>query len=157
MRGRSKIKRPPVTFDPKYRDPLITKLVNRVMWDGKRETAERLVYTALEKLAKEEGKEVPALFGEIIDKAAPILEVRSRRVGGANYQVPVEVRPTRKVILVLRWLTTAARNRKGIPMADALYAEMKDVLANTGTVMKTREDMHKMAESNRAFAHFARY
>lgn len=157
MRGRNKIKRPELQLDPKYRDPIITKFVNRVLWDGKKDTALTIVYSALEKLAQEEKKEVPALFREIIDIAAPILEVRSRRVGGANYQVPVEVRPARRVILVLRWLTTAARNRKGIPMSDALYQEMKDILAKTGTVMKIREDMHKMAESNRAFAHFARY
>lgn len=157
MRGRSKIKRPVLVLDSKYNDPLITKFVNRVMLDGKKETAERLVYDALEKLAKETNKEVPALWREILEKAAPILEVRSRRVGGANYQVPVEVRPARKVILVLRWIVTTARNKKGVPMSDALYTEMKNILENTGAVMKIREDMHKMAESNRAFAHFARY
>lgn len=157
MRGRSKIKKPVLVLDSKYNDPLITKFVNRVMQDGKKETAERLVYDALERLAKETTKEVPALWREILEKAAPILEVRSRRVGGANYQVPVEVRPTRKVILVLRWIVTTARNKKGVPMSDALYTEMKNILENTGTVMKIREDMHKMAESNRAFAHFARY
>jgi len=157
MRGRSKIKRPVLELDSKYSDPLITKLVNRVMLGGKKATAEAVVYAALERLAKDQNKEVPAMFREIVDKAAPILEVRSRRVGGANYQVPVEVRPTRKVILVLRWLVTTARNVKGKPMSDALYNEMKNILENTGTVMKIREDMHKMAESNRAFAHFARY
>jgi len=157
MRGRSKIKHPTLVLDSKYNDPLITKLVNRVMLDGKKETAEALVYAALEQLAKETNKEVPALWREILEKAAPILEVRSRRVGGANYQVPVEVRPVRKVILVLRWIVTTARNRKGVPMSKALYEEMKNILENTGTVMKIREDMHKMAESNRAFAHFARY
>lgn len=157
MRGRSKIKRPTLVLDSKYNDPLITKFVNRVLLDGKKETAETLVYNALEKLAKETKKDVPSLWREIIEKASPILEVRSRRVGGANYQVPVEVRPTRKIILVLRWVVTAARKRKGVPMSQALYQEMKDILDGTGTVMKTREDMHKMAESNRAFAHFARY
>lgn len=157
MRGRNKIKRPILVLDSKYNDPLVTKFVNRVLLDGKKETAETLVYEALEKLAKETSKEVPALWREILEKAAPVLEVRSRRVGGANYQVPVEVRPARKIILVLRWIVTAARKRKGVPMAKALYQEMKDILDNTGTVMKTREDMHKMAESNRAFAHFARY
>ncbi len=157
MRGRSKIKRPVLQLDSKYADPLVTKLVNRVMLDGKKVTAEKIVYAALEQLAKDTNKEVPALFRELVDKAAPILEVRSRRVGGANYQVPVEVRPIRKNILVLRWLVTTARNRKGVPMSKALHDEMKNILENTGTVMKIREDMHKMAESNRAFAHFARY
>jgi len=127
------------------------------MWGGKKSTAQNIVYSALEKLAQEQKAEAPAIFRDIIEKASPILEVRSRRVGGATYQVPMEVRPARKIILVIRWLLEAARNRKGTNMADALYAEMKDILADTGTVMKKREDLHKMAEANRAFAHFARY
>jgi small subunit ribosomal protein S7 len=157
MRGRATLRRPKIELDTKYHDPLVTKFINRVMLDGKKETAQTIVYGALERLAKEQNKPVPALFNEIIEKAAPILEVRSRRVGGANYQVPVEVRPARKVILVLRWIVETARNKKGVPMSKALYDEMKAVLEGTGTVMKIREDMHKMAESNRAFAHFARY
>lgn len=157
MRGRAKIHRPKFELDTKYQDPLVTKLVNRVMLDGKKETAQTIVYEALERLAKEQSKEVPALFSEIIEKASPILEVRSRRVGGTNYQVPVEVRPARKIILVLRWIVETSRKKKGVPMASALYEEMKAIIEGTGTVMKIREDMHKMAESNRAFAHFARY
>jgi small subunit ribosomal protein S7 len=157
MRGRSKIKRPVLVLDPKYSDPLLSKLINKVMWDGKKNTAQSTVYGALERLAKEQNTEVPVLLRDIIDKASPILEVRSRRVGGATYQVPMEVRPARKVILVVRWLLEAARKRKGTSMTEALYAEMKDILTDTGTVMKKREDLHKMAEANRAFAHFARY
>lgn len=157
MRGRSKFHRPKFVLDSKYQDPLISKLVNKVMWDGKKETAERIVYEALEKLAKERRVEPPVVLREVIDKASPILEVRSRRVGGATYQVPVEVKPNRKLILVYRWLLTICRNGQGQPMAERLYKEMKDILDNTGSVMKKREDLHKMAESNRAFAHFARY
>jgi small subunit ribosomal protein S7 len=157
MRGRANIKRPKFVLEQRYQDPYVTKLINRVMLDGKKQTANTIVYGALEKLAKEQNKEVPAMFREIIEKASPILEVKSRRVGGANYQVPVEVRPSRKIILVLRWIVQTARSRKGVPMADALYNEMKAILEGTGSVMKIREDMHKMAEANRAFAHFARY
>jgi len=157
MRGRSKIKRPSLVLDPKYSDPLLSKLINKVMWGGKKSTAQGIVYDALERLAKEQKAEVPVVLRDVIEKASPILEVRSRRVGGATYQVPMEVRPARKIILVIRWLLEAARNRKGTNMADALYAEMKDILTDTGAVMKKREDLHKMAEANRAFAHFARY
>lgn len=157
MRGRSNFKRPVLVLDPKYADPTVSKLINKVMWDGKKSTAQGIVYTAAEKLAKERNVEVPQLIREIIEKASPILEVRSRRVGGATYQVPMEVRPSRKTLLVMRWLLDACRNSKGQPMEDKLYAEMKNILENTGTVMKKREDLHKMAEANRAFAHFARY
>ena len=157
MRGKVVVKRPPINLDPKYQDPTLTKLINKVMLGGKKETATTIVYTALERLAEEQKLPVGETLKLIIDKASPILEVKSRRVGGANYQVPVEVRPARKVILVMRWLIAAARGVKGKPMGVALYEEMKNILAETGTVMKKREDLHKMAEANRAFAHFARY
>lgn len=157
MRGRNKIKKPILSIETRYNDPLVTKLINKVMWSGKKETARNIVYSALERLAKEQKVEAPAILRSVIEKASPILEVRSRRIGGATYQVPIEVRPSRKTILVLRWLLEAARNQKGQNMTDALYLELKNVIADTGTVMKKREDLHKMAESNRAFAHFARY
>lgn len=157
MRGRSNFKKPTFVLDPKYADPTLSKLINKVMWDGKKETAQVITYGAIEKLAKERDVEVPALLRDIIEKASPILEVRSRRVGGATYQVPMEVRPSRKVLLVMRWLLEACRNAKGQPMEAKMYHEMKNILDNTGTVMKKREDLHKMAEANRAFAHFARY
>jgi small subunit ribosomal protein S7 len=157
MRGRSKIKKPVLTLDSRYGDPLVTKLINKLMWGGKKETAERLVYNALEKLAKEQNLDAPTVLRKVIDKASPILEVRSRRVGGATYQVPVEVNANRKMILVMRWLLNTCRNQSGKPMDELLYHEMKNILEDTGTVMKKREDLHKMAESNRAFAHFARY
>ncbi len=157
MRGRSNLKKPPFEHDATYHDPTVAKLVNKVMWDGKKAVARTIVYGALERLSQERNVEVPQLLREIIEKASPILEVRSRRVGGATYQVPMEVRPSRKVLLVMRWLLDACRNSKGQPMEQKLYHEMKNILDNTGTVMKKREDLHKMAEANRAFAHFARY
>lgn len=157
MRGKVAIKRPPVNLDPKYQDYQLTKLINKVMLGGKKETATTIVYMAIERLADEQKLGVPETLKLILDKASPILEVKSRRVGGANYQIPMEVRPARKVILVMRWLIAACRGVKGKPMADALYEEMKNILADTGAVMKKREDLHKMAEANRAFAHFARY
>ena len=157
MRGRSHFKRAKLVLDPKYHDPLVSKLINKVMWDGKKGTAQSIVYNSLEKLAQERNVEVPVLLHELMEKASPVLEVRSRRVGGATYQVPMEVRPSRKVLLVMRWLLDTCRNSKGQAMEDKMYVEMKNILDNTGTVMKKREDLHKMAESNRAFAHFARY
>lgn len=157
MRGRSKFKRPAAAIDSRYQDFLVGKFVNKVMLGGKKVTAEGIVYSALERLAKDRQTTAPAIIKEVLEKASPILEVRSRRVGGSTYQVPMEVRPNRKVILVFRWLLDAARGTKGVPMAEALYTEMKNILDNTGSVMKKREDLHKMAEANRAFAHFARY
>lgn len=157
MRGKSKFKKPTLQLDPKYQDFLTTKFINKVMLNGKKETAQAIVYSALEKLA-EERKLMPAqVLKEVIEKASPILEVRSRRVGGATYQVPMEVRPARKIILVIRWLLETTRKSKGQDMATKLYNEMKNILDDTGAVMKKREDLHKMAEANRAFAHFARY
>lgn len=157
MRGRSTIKRPKLVIDPRYQDVLISKLINKVMWNGKKSTAEQIVYGALERLAEELQTEPRSLLRDIVEKAAPILEVRSRRVGGATYQVPVEVKPARKTVLVIRWLLDACRNQQGKKMEQLLYQEMKNILENTGPVMKKREDLHKMAEANRAFAHFARY
>lgn len=157
MRGKVTIKRPPVNLDPKYQDPQLTKLINKVMIGGKKVTATTIVYRALERLAEENKTTAPDILSQVISKASPILEVKSRRVGGANYQVPMEVRPARKIILVMRWLIAACRNVKGKPMDEAMYEEMKNILAETGLVIKKREDLHKMAEANRAFAHFARY
>ena len=157
MRGRSHYKKPTLVLDPKYSDPTVSKFINKVMWGGKKGTAQGIVYGAMEKLAQEQNMEVPVLLRTLIDKASPILEVRSRRVGGATYQVPMEVRPSRKVVLVMRWLLEACRKQKGRAMEDKLYTEMKNILDNTGSVLKKREDLHKMAEANRAFAHFARY
>lgn len=157
MRGNKTIKRPKFNLDPKYADPTLSKFINKVMWDGKKETAQTIVYAALERLATERNLDVPTTLRDVINAASPILEVKSRRVGGATYQVPMEVKPARKVVLVMRWLLEVCRNVKGKDMSTALYEEMRNILDNTGTVIKKREDLHKMAEANRAFAHFARY
>ncbi|HUD21048.1 MAG TPA: 30S ribosomal protein S7 [Candidatus Saccharimonadales bacterium] len=157
MRGNRKIKKVALELDPKYRDPVLTKFINKLMWGGKKETAQTIVYEALERLGKETNLTAPQVLQAVIDKAAPILEVKSRRVGGATYQVPMEVKPARKTVLVMRWLLEASRGAKAKPMAEKLYLDMKAILENTGPVIKKREDLHKMAEANRAFAHFARY
>ncbi|MBI4948217.1 30S ribosomal protein S7 [Candidatus Berkelbacteria bacterium] len=157
MRGNKSIKKPKFNLDPKYADPTLSKFINKVMWDGKKDTAQTIVYSALERLAKERNLDVPTTLREVINAASPILEVKSRRVGGATYQVPMEVKPSRKVVLVMRWLLEICRGVKGKDMSTALYEEMRNILDNTGAVIKKREDLHKMAEANRAFAHFARY
>lgn len=157
MRGGSKIKNVKLVLDAQYRDPQITKLINKLMWDGKKSKATAIVYSALERLAKENNTDPATLLNNIVNIASPLLEVRSRRVGGATYQVPVEIKPNRKFVLVVRWILEACRKRQGKGMAEKLYEEMKAILEKTGPVMKKREDLHKMAEANRAFAHFARY
>ena len=132
------------------------RFINYVMKDGKKSTAEKLVYTALEKI-KAQTKEDPMLvFDKALENASPLLEVASKRVGGANYQVPREVRPERRFILSLRWIIGAARSKKGKPMADKLAEELIAASKNEGAAIKKKQDMHRMAEANRAFAHFAR-
>ena len=140
--------------DPKYGSVIISKFINSIMYDGKRSTAERILYNALEKI-KEKSKEDPIkVFNSAISNVKPNLEVRSRRVGGATYQVPVEVKATRGQALALRWLMDATRKRKNKTMAEKLYYELLDASQNKGSAIKKREDTHKMAESNKAFAHF---
>ncbi len=140
--------------DPLHDSQLVTQLINKVMMDGKKTRAEKIVYAALDNLHQRSGMEpVPALK-KAVDNVRPLLEVRSRRVGGATYQVPVDVHPRRGTSLAIRWLVGTARSRKGKGMAEKLSAELLDALQGTGTAVKRREDMHKMAEANRAFAHF---
>ena len=140
--------------DPKYGSVVISKFINSIMYDGKRSRAEKILYTALDKL-KEKSKEDPVkIFNSAINNVKPNLEVRSRRVGGATYQVPVEVKPSRSQALALRWIMDATRKRKNKTMADKLYAEILDASQNKGSAIKKREDTHKMAEANKAFAHF---
>lgn len=153
----AQFKKPKTRSEIRYGDPMIGKLINKVMLDGKKETASGIVYTALERLAKEKGKTPTEIIAEVIERAAPLIEVKSRRVGGANYQVPVEVKPKRRTLLVYRWVLNAVRAKSGKPSSERLYDELKNILEGTGGVMKQREDLHKMAESNRAFAHFSRY
>lgn len=140
--------------DPRFQDLLVAKLINIVMERGKRALAERIVYGAFDVIKEKSGKDPLAVFKEALDNARPLLETKSRRVGGATYQVPVSVRADRGSTLALRWLRTFASARKGRPMSIKLAEEILDSYNKTGTTMKKREDIHKMAESNRAFAHY---
>ena len=138
--------------DPKFGDLVITKFMNAVMYDGKKSVAETIVYGALDQVQSKQ--EPVSVFHQALDNVAPHVEVRSRRVGGATYQVPVDVRPERRQALAIRWLITAARNRNETTMVDRLSGELMDAANNRGTAVKKREDTHKMAEANRAFAHY---
>ena len=140
--------------DAKYQSLILTKFINFIMYDGKRSVAEKIIYTALEKI-KEKTKQDPIkVFNDAISNVRPNLEVRSRRVGGATYQVPVEVKTKRSQTLALRWLLEATRKRKDKTMSDKLFNELMDASQNKGVAIKKREDVHKMAESNKAFAHY---
>ena len=140
--------------DPKYKSAIIPKLINSIMYDGKKTTAEKIIYDALDKI-KEKTKEDPIkIFNDAINNVRPNLEVRSRRVGGATYQVPVEVKTKRSQALALRWLLDASRKRKNKTMSEKLFSEIMDASQRKGSAIKKREDTHKMAESNKAFAHF---
>ena len=139
--------------DPKYHSEIISKFINSIMYDGKRSTAEKILYSALDKM-KEKNQDPLKIFNLAIGNVRPNLEVRSRRVGGATYQVPVEVKSNRSQALALRWLLAASRKRKNKTMAEKLFYEIMDASQNKGLAVKKREDTHKMAESNKAFAHF---
>jgi len=153
MRRRRAKKREAIP-DPKFNDLLVAKLVNIVMMMGKKSVAERIVYGAMEILEKKTGKNPLEVFKQSVDNVRPLLETKSRRVGGATYQVPVSVRPERSSTLALRWMRTYAKSRKGKPMMQKLADEIMDGYNKTGSSYKKREDTHKMAESNRAFAHY---
>jgi small subunit ribosomal protein S7 len=140
--------------DPKFGDLIVTKFMNAVMYHGKKSVAETIVYGALDQVQAKTKQEPVAVFHQALDNVAPHIEVRSRRVGGATYQVPVDVRPERRQALAIRWLITAARNRNETTMIDRLSGELMDAANNRGTAVKKREDTHKMAEANRAFAHY---
>jgi small subunit ribosomal protein S7 len=140
--------------DPKFGDLIVTKFMNAVMYDGKKSVAETIVYGALDQVQAKTKQEPVAVFHQALDNVAPHVEVRSRRVGGATYQVPVDVRPERRQALAIRWLIAAARNRNETTMVDRLSGELMDAANNRGTAVKKREDTHKMAEANRAFAHY---
>ena len=140
--------------DPKFKSELLAKFINIVMVDGKKSIAEKIVYGGLEALAEKSGKEHLAVFEEALDNIRPTVEVKSRRVGGSTYQVPVEVRPIRRNALAMRWLVEAARKRGEKSMAQRLAAEMYEASENKGTAVKKREDVHRMADANKAFAHY---
>ena len=143
-----------VLADPMYNSTLVTKLINNVMLDGKKGVAQKIVYDAFEIVAEKTGKDALEVFEEAMENIMPVLEVKARRVGGATYQVPLEVRPERRQTLGLRWLTAYARARGEKTMREKLSGEILDALNNTGAAVKKREDTHKMAEANKAFAHF---
>jgi small subunit ribosomal protein S7 len=154
MSRRHRAEKREINPDPKFGDLIITKFMNAIMLDGKKSTAERIVYGALDNVEAKLKQEPVAVFHQALDNVSPHVEVRSRRVGGATYQVPVDVRPERRQALAIRWLITAARNRNETTMVDRLSGELMDAAANRGTAVKKREDTHKMAEANRAFAHY---
>ena len=140
--------------DPVYNDKVVTRLINNIMLDGKKGTAQKIVYGAFEIVQEKTGKEPVEVFRAAMDNIMPVLEVKARRVGGATYQVPMEVRPERRQTLGLRWLTTYSRARSERTMAERLAAEIMDATNNLGSAVKKREDTHKMAEANKAFAHY---
>jgi small subunit ribosomal protein S7 len=155
MARRKKVYNRPETRDPRYDSPVVGKLISKVMRDGKRSLSERIVYAAIDK-ANEGTDTVDPLevVTRALENAKPRVEVKSRRVGGATYQVPLEVDEGRSESLAMRWLVTFARNKKGTPMHVALSNEIKDAANNQGNAVRKRDDMHKMAQANRAFAHF---
>jgi small subunit ribosomal protein S7 len=152
-RRRAAIKRE-VLPDAKYGDKVVAKFINAVMYEGKKSVAERIVYGAFDKMAARSSQDPVKLFHEALDNVKPALEVRSRRVGGATYQVPVEVRPERRQALALRWIIDFARKRSETTMVDRLSGEFMDAANNRGGAVKKREDTHRMAEANKAFSHY---
>lgn len=154
MPRRGHVERREALPDPIYNSKVFTKLVNKVMWDGKKSLAEKICYRAFDIIREKTKKDPLDVFEEALKNVMPILEVRARRVGGANYQVPVEVRPERRLTLGIRWLVNYARERSGKSMEEKLAAEIMDAANGIGAAVKKREDTHKMAEANKAFAHY---
>ena len=143
-----------VLADPVYNNKTVTKLINNIMLDGKKGTAQKIVYRAFDKIAAKSERPAMDVFEEAMNNLMPVLEVKARRVGGATYQVPIEVRPDRRQALGLRWLTMFSRKRGEKTMVDRLANEILDAANNTGAAVKRKEDMHKMAEANKAFSHY---
>ncbi len=143
-----------VLADPLYNNKVVTKLINNVMLDGKRGIAQKIVYGAFDRVAEKTGKDAVEVFNEAMSNIMPVLEVKARRIGGATYQVPIEVKPDRRQALGLRWLTMFSRKRGEKTMEERLANEILDAANNTGSAVKRKEDMHKMAEANKAFAHY---
>ena len=140
--------------DPIYGDVVVTKLINNIMLDGKKGTAQAIVYGAFEIVKEKTGEEPTEVFRKALENIMPVLEIKARRIGGATYQVPIQVRPERRQTLGLRWLVTYSRNRGEKTMKERLAKEILDAVNNTGSSVKKREDTHKMAEANKAFAHY---
>jgi small subunit ribosomal protein S7 len=154
MARRNRPEKREVTPDPRYGNETVSRLVNRVMLDGKKSTAEGIVYGAMEVMEGRLKKPALELLEQAVRNATPLIEVRPRRVGGATYQVPMEIREDRRMTLALRWLIQSARKRPGKSMSDKLAGELMDAYQNQGATVKKKEDTHKMAEANRAFAHY---
>lgn len=154
MPRRGNIARRDVLPDPLYNSKLVTRLINNIMLDGKKGVAQKIVYGAFDIVKEKTGKDPLEAFEQAMENIMPVLEIKARRVGGATYQVPMEVRPERRQTLGLRWLTTYSRNRAEKTMKERLAAEIMDAYNNTGSAVKKREDTHKMAEANKAFSHF---
>ena len=154
MPRRGQIAKRDVLPDPMYNSKLVTRLINNIMYDGKKGVAQKIVYGAFEIVNEKTGKDALEAFKEALENIMPVLEVKARRIGGATYQVPIEVRPERRQALGLRWLTMFSRKRSEKTMEDRLANEILDAANNTGSAVKRKEDMHKMAEANKAFAHY---
>jgi small subunit ribosomal protein S7 len=148
------VSRRSVLPDAVYSSDLVEKFINSMMWDGKRSTAQRIFYGAMDQIAQKTNDDPMKVFKKAIENVKPVLEVKSRRVGGANYQVPVEVNPFRRQSLAIRWLLLYARTRAGKTMLDRLAEELMDAANSRGGAMKKKEDVHRMAEANKAFAHY---
>ena len=143
-----------VLADPVYNSKVVTKLINNIMLDGKKGTAQKIVYGAFDEVAEKTGKDALEVFETAMNNVMPVLEVKARRIGGATYQVPIEVRPERRQALALRWMTTFSRKRSEKTQIERLAGEIIDASNNSGSAVRRKEDMHKMAEANKAFAHF---
>ena len=154
MPRRARVTKRVMLPDAKYHNAIITRLINKVMLNGKKSTAESIMYGALQIMEQEERKDPTTILEQAVRNATPLLQVKPHRVGGATYQVPVEVRPDRGLSLALRWLIQSARARTGKSMAEKLAAELSDASQRRGTTVKKRDDIHKMAEANRAFSHY---
>ena len=154
MPRRGSVPKRDVLPDPLYNSKLVTKLVNNIMYDGKKSTAQKIVYGAFDIVQEKTGKEPLEVFTAAMDNIMPVLEIKARRVGGATYQVPIEVRPDRRQTLGLRWLTVYSRNRSERTMKERLANEILDAINGNGGAAKKRDDTHKMAEANKAFAHY---
>lgn len=155
MAGRKKIKKHPIAPDPVYNNTTVAKFINQVMRRGKKTIARKIVYRAFDIIKEKTKKEPLEIFEVALKNASPLLEVKSKRVGGATYQVPVEVKGDRKLTLAMRWIIKGAKSKKGKPMREKLAQELMDAANNTGWAIKKKNDTHRMAEANRAFAHFA--
>jgi len=154
MARRNKPEKRPLIPDARYGNANVQMFINKLMYSGKKSTAERVVYGAFDRMEAQTGRDPLDLFNQGLRNATPVLEVKPRRVGGATYQVPVEIRPDRRVALAMRWLLNSARSRGGRSMSEKLAAELLDAANNTGAAIKRRDDTHRMAEANRAFVHY---